>query len=697
MVVQVEQLVYTSFPEIGFKSVASNHIPPKVQENFVQTVVDQYWDAYNPPSTVFRAVYLRQLSAQESLFGWLYNDGTDDVGRSHVPYFISYYLVQELDDRHLNLIFDCLERGPLAVVDRQQLPPTLEPIEIPDSCHYLPAQPGVVIPSATRARSRLLLDKKRLLEFCIQFDPKETSGEAAPESPLPQLLQSATQPGLVLEPPTAMPTVKLALLIGVSEYGPGFHRLPGAIKDVEALQEVLGHPERGGFTEVQTLINPDPQTMAEAIEALFLDRNPEDLVLLYFSGHVSMLDHQGKIGLGTNLSRRGTQGSVVRSTVVTTDFLNDVMNHCRSQHQTLILDWGRGEPLSTMDAARQQAQAAQPLRGEGRTLLLSSVSTASGLDHKASHLSAYTFFLVEGLKTGAADLNCDGVISLDEWHQYARRRVRQASPALDPQLYGPQAVAKILIGRSPIGDPRFKYRRQVELCSHEGEVSAANRVILNTLYKKLGLEMTEAALIESAVFKPHRDYQKKLQEYAIAFTEAIQQAYPLSPELYRQFQVFQERLGLADADIVPIEAELVRHITVLRDPNQVAVLPQVLDLAQKEKPTVFKYTLLQILSQLQGAMEPVADKIVIVSRHMFSRVKQQITNYATVRPLSKREVRSQVTSKATWLLLGAGAATALLLIAQGMRPDTNQKQNGSQHRMLAQQSAARDHNSRNLD
>ncbi len=32
---------------------------------------------------------------------------------------------------------------------------------------------------------------------------------------------------------------KVALLIGVSEYEPGLNSLPGAVKDVEAMQRVL--------------------------------------------------------------------------------------------------------------------------------------------------------------------------------------------------------------------------------------------------------------------------------------------------------------------------------------------------------------------------------------------------------------------------------------------------------------------------
>jgi hypothetical protein len=57
---------------------------------------------------------------------------------------------------------------------------------------------------------------------------------------------------------------KVALLIGVSEYGSGLNPLPGAVRDVEAVQQVLQPSEMGGFDEVKLLSNPNPPVMREA-------------------------------------------------------------------------------------------------------------------------------------------------------------------------------------------------------------------------------------------------------------------------------------------------------------------------------------------------------------------------------------------------------------------------------------------------
>jgi uncharacterized caspase-like protein len=74
---------------------------------------------------------------------------------------------------------------------------------------------------------------------------------------------------------------KFALLVGVSEYEPGLTPLPSASRDVEALKQVLIHPEMGGFAaaDVTVLTNPLRQMMETAIYKLFANRQKNDLVL----------------------------------------------------------------------------------------------------------------------------------------------------------------------------------------------------------------------------------------------------------------------------------------------------------------------------------------------------------------------------------------------------------------------------------
>ncbi|MBC6478942.1 MAG: tetratricopeptide repeat protein [Hormoscilla sp. GM7CHS1pb] len=57
-----------------------------------------------------------------------------------------------------------------------------------------------------------------------------------------------------------------------------------------------------------------------------------------------------------------------------------------------------------------------------------------------SELLIYTRYLIEGIDTGAADLDNDGEISVKELHNYTSHKVRQAAPAMKPQIYAVEAI-----------------------------------------------------------------------------------------------------------------------------------------------------------------------------------------------------------------------------------------------------------------
>ena len=130
---------------------------------------------------------------------------------------------------------------------------------------------------------------------------------------------------------------KVALLIGVSEYEPGLNPLPAAVKDLDALKEVLLNPDIGGFakSDVVILKNPERQVMEESIETLFANRHKDDLVLLFFSGH-GIKDDTGRLHLATSKTRKNPQGELVRSSAVTANFVHENMSRSRSRRQIAV-------------------------------------------------------------------------------------------------------------------------------------------------------------------------------------------------------------------------------------------------------------------------------------------------------------------------------------------------------------------------
>ncbi|WP_347277421.1 caspase family protein [Pseudanabaena sp. FACHB-2040] len=350
---------------------------------------------------------------------------------------------------------------------------------------------------------------------------------------------------------------KVALLIGVGEYGAGLNALPGAIKDVEAMQRVLQHSEMGQFDQVKTLANPDPLVMQGEIENLCADRSKDDLILLFFSGH-GVKDDSNRLYLATTITRKTAQGELVKSTAVPAHFVNDVMLNSRSKRQVVLLDCcfsgAFAEDMRAKDDGSIDVQT--QLGGEGRAVLTSSSSTQYSFEQQGSDLSIYTRFLVEGLETGAADLNGDGIISIDELHEYASRKVQESAPAMKPKIYAVEEGFKIRLAKAPVGDPKLRYRQEVESFASRGEISDIARYTLNTRQNQLGLSTAEAQEIEAQVLKPYQEYKQKLQQYEEALVKELERENPLPDYKRQELKRFQEVLGLESMDIESIRAKL---------------------------------------------------------------------------------------------------------------------------------------------
>ena len=351
---------------------------------------------------------------------------------------------------------------------------------------------------------------------------------------------------------------KKALLIGVSEYEPGLNPLPGAILDSEAIKQVFEHPEIGGFDEVISLINPERSAMEEAIERLFSERQKDDLLLLYYSGH-GIKDDSGRLYFANTKTRKSERGELLRATAVSSSFIQESMQRSRSKRQVVVLDCcfsGAFAEGMTAKAGFSSFDIQGQLGGEGRVILTSSSSTQYSFQEESSELSIYTRYLVEGIKTGAADADGDGWITVDEWHEYAREKVKISAPAMNPQIYAVKEGYKILIAKAPVRDPKLEYRKEFERnILDSGEISPINRKVLDLLQMKLGLQREIALEIETETLRPFQEYQEKLQEYKQVFSEAIDKENPLNKTTLDDLKHYQEVLGLRDENIALIQTE----------------------------------------------------------------------------------------------------------------------------------------------
>ena len=346
---------------------------------------------------------------------------------------------------------------------------------------------------------------------------------------------------------------KLALLIGVGSYRQAseFTNLAAVAADVAAMEQVLLQPAVGGFApaDVKTLLHPEPQEMREAMERLFAQRQPDDLLVLYFSGH-GVVDDGGRFHFTT----AQTVKDLLNSTAISAGFVHRLMEGSRSKRQVVMLDCCfSGAFARGMTAKGAAVNLQTQLGGRGRAVLTSSSATEYSFEQKEAALSVYTRFVVEGLRTGIADLNGDGWISVDELHDFAGAKVREVTPAMQPKIYAVEEGYKIQLAQAPMGDPKLEYRQEVERLAkqRQGQFSMPILMALEEKQQQLGLAPDVAMTIQQEVLRPYEEFAAKLQKYQQALQSELQPDNQLSQASWEDLQYLQRTLGLTDHNIQP--------------------------------------------------------------------------------------------------------------------------------------------------
>jgi hypothetical protein len=247
---------------------------------------------------------------------------------------------------------------------------------------------------------------------------------------------------------------RLALIIANGDFDdPKLSRLRTPTRDAEALAEVLSDPKIGDF-DVTLLIDEVDGLVRRRIGWLYDQRSGSDLVLLYYSGH-GIRDAHGDLYLAT----RDTDMALASATALSASFVRDEMDKSGSQGKVVILDCchsgafakaGLGDSVGTKDAFAAS--------GSGRVVLTASdklgLAWEGGEWLGEGRSSVFTHFLVEGLRTGAADMDGDGWIALDELYRYVHDRVvKSTRDRQTPHKWAEGVKGQIIIAHSPVVRP----------------------------------------------------------------------------------------------------------------------------------------------------------------------------------------------------------------------------------------------------
>jgi len=248
-----------------------------------------------------------------------------------------------------------------------------------------------------------------------------------------------------------------ALLIGVSEFADArLARLNAPTNDVIALRSILQDSSRGSFDTVEFSVNEDFLAVRDHLSRFFHDRAPDDLLLLYYSGH-------GILGRGNRLflATAGSNLDTPRDRSVSAKEIRDFIEDCRAERQIVVLDCCHSGAFAEHAKAAIPAPAVTSETFSGSDAGLYVLTAADALqfawdgaelragNEAATEFSRFTSWLIDGLEKGEAAPE-DEQITMDALYRYLHRRARSEGAASTPQRFVQGGVGDLVISQNPL-------------------------------------------------------------------------------------------------------------------------------------------------------------------------------------------------------------------------------------------------------
>ncbi|MFC0431126.1 type VII secretion protein EccCb [Kutzneria buriramensis] len=305
---------------------------------------------------------------------------------------------------------------------------------------------------------------------------------------------------------------RLALLVATSTYGAAkLHALPAPAQEAPLLARLLQDDRIGAFDEVHYLVNAHKSEVERNIEDLFRDRDQDDLVLLHISGHGLKNDHDRLFFAtsDTNLDR-------LHSTAVSATLVHQLLEECDAQAKVVLLDccFSGVFPKGLVPKGGGRVDVRAEL-GHGTYVITASDDVQEyafegrrTVANEEQSYSRFTDAVINGLSSGAADVDEDGQITASDLYRYLYDQIKasgrqtpkeagdrggscviawrpdrrlhagEQAPLLDTMLAEADDGAKFAV---PIGlahqvDRRSDGVRRLDLAGQDGHVAVVGRI-----------------------------------------------------------------------------------------------------------------------------------------------------------------------------------------------------------------------------
>ncbi len=254
-------------------------------------------------------------------------------------------------------------------------------------------------------------------------------------------------PAPALAPPPPPPSTQWAVIIGVGGYeSSAVPKLRYPVADADAVYQTL--ITSGGFKKENILLLTDKTERKPTLRNIkwalgtFLARSAHknDLVVIYFAGHgASEVDQRGieRDGLSKYLVPADADPDDLYSTALPMDEMQTVLARIEAERVTVFLDacYSGAAGGRTFASTKTRTVNVDDIfldrltRSKGRAIVTASRPSELSIELAELGHGVFTYYLVRGLQ-GYADLNRDGIVSLQELYEYLTQEVSRKSRAV---------------------------------------------------------------------------------------------------------------------------------------------------------------------------------------------------------------------------------------------------------------------------
>lgn len=237
---------------------------------------------------------------------------------------------------------------------------------------------------------------------------------------------------------------RFGVLIASSRFQPESGMLPLRCpeNDADGLSQIL--VANGDFRpeDIHVLKNIPHWEALRQVNQVLHAATKDDLVLLYYSGHGKQ-DDNGRL----HLASVNTVADALESTSIPIESIRYMIDNSRSNKIVLILDCcysgaaGQAFFRGGIDDQLQRVSG-----GSGSYILTASTAVQAAREREGDRYGLLTKHIIEGVQSGQADLDGDGLVTMDELYQYVFEHVRADGPQL-PQKWSRDVRGALVIAR----------------------------------------------------------------------------------------------------------------------------------------------------------------------------------------------------------------------------------------------------------